>query len=402
MKIRLGNLSNQKFLFLLGITIIYIALVAWLHLLRGPYSGDEDHFWKASLTFSHRLLPSIDDLRSYGELSTPLPFIIFGGLEYLFHQGIFAGRLLNLTLSLIIVFIIGWPSQNRNGRAILCLIGLFICPSYLSYSGRLYTEQIACFLLLIGFVSYCNNRHLLSSFAFILAIASRQFLVVFPLAIATYEFIFAITQVKTPRRFSLIAQWRCLAPLIAALSVFGWIYLFQGLSPNIGLSVDSFPEVQRTLWALTPGASVNCLAAVGLYLVIPEFILFQQPVKLQAVKQQWRKIVIIAICLLLYVLVFPPLLYGFGHLIRIVNLLPNDLLKMTLFYSLALLACIRFCQPDLFSLMVLFNALIMAKAYPWDKYVLPLVIVFWYLKSIDFKKGLKSVYYSTFLNHEVR
>lgn len=391
MKISLGNLSNQKFLFLLGITIIYIALVAWLQLLRGPNHVDEYHFWKASLTFSHRLVPSIDDLRSYGELSTPLPFIIFGGLEYLFRQGIFAGRLLNLSLSLIIAFLIGWPSQNRHGRAILCLIGLFICPSYLFYSGRLYTEPIACFLLLIGFVSYCNNRHLLGSFAFILAIASRQSLVVFPLAIATYEFIFTITQVKTLQRFSLIAQWRWLAPLIAALSVFGWIYLFQGLSPNINVDVKYIPAVQKTTWALTPGASVNFLAAVGTYIVIPEFILFQQSFQLQTVKQQWRKMVIIAIGLLLYVLVFPPMLNSIGFLSKIVNLLPDDLLKMTLFYSLALFACIRFCQPDLFSLIVLFNVLIMAKAYPWDKYVLPLVIVFWYLKSINFKKSLKSV-----------
>jgi hypothetical protein len=28
----------------------------------------------------------------------------------------------------------------------------------------------------------------------------------------------------------------------------------------------------------------------------------------------------------------------------------------------------------------------MIKAYPWDRYVLPLVVVFWYLKSIKFQE----------------
>ncbi|MGB3640444.1 MAG: hypothetical protein WBA39_23150, partial [Rivularia sp. (in: cyanobacteria)] len=91
MKIQLNH-REQKFLFLVGITAIYSALVVWLDFLQAPPIWDEGHFWETSLTFSDKLIPSIDDLRNYGELSTPLPFIIFGALEYLFHQGIFAGR----------------------------------------------------------------------------------------------------------------------------------------------------------------------------------------------------------------------------------------------------------------------------------------------------------------------
>jgi len=38
----------------------------------------------------------------------------------------------------------------------------------------------------------------------------------------------------------------------------------------------------------------------------------------------------------------------------------------------------------LFFWLFLFNALIMIKAWPWDRYVLPLAIVFWYMKSINY------------------
>ncbi len=155
-------------------------------------------------------------------------------------------------------------------------------------------------------------------------------------------------------------------------------------------TIDNYaPEVQKTTWALTPGGAINFLAFVGLYIVIPEFILFQPRARLHILKQQRRKITLIAAGLLLCFLVFPPLLTGLGTVIKIANLLPHDILKMALFYSLSLLACVRFSQPKLISLIVLFNSLIMMKAYPWDKYVLPLVVVFWYLKSVGFKEQFR-------------
>ena len=389
------NRSQQKFLFILGITAIYITLVFWLNFLQGPYWHDEKPFWETSLTFSNSLFPTIEDLRDYSELNTPLPFIIFGALEYLFGQGIFAGRLLNLILSLSIVFIIGYPNQDKRGRAILCLIGLFICPYYLWLSGRLYTEMIACFWVIIGFVSYIRNRHTISCIAFILAIASRQYTLAFPAAIATYEFILAILRIRNIpkiniRKIKIAEQWRWIAPLIAALSIFGWFYLFQGLAPQTAIEVRDTPEVQQTTWALTPGGAINFLSFVGTYIVIPELILFRNSSILQILNQQRRKIIIIAAVLLLYCLVFPPLLFGSGNISKLVNWLPNDILKMVFLYSLSLLSCIRFSQPNLISLIVFFNTLIMIKAYPWDRYVLPLVVVFWYLKSVGFLDNLGS------------
>lgn len=380
MKIQLNH-RQQKFLFLIGITAIYSALVVWLDFLQAPPIWDENHFWETSLTFSDKLIPSIDDLRNYGQLSTPLPFIIFGSLEYLFHQGIFAGRLFSLILSLSIVFIIGWPTRNKGGRAILSLIGLLWCPYFLWYGVLLYTDIIACFFVLIGFVSYIRNRHLISSIAFILAIASRQYMLAFPMAIATYELIIAIKNIKSVGKINLVQHWRWIAPLIAALSIFGWIYLFGGLAPKIGLEVSRTPSVQKTTWAFTFGGAINFLSFVGFYIVIPEFILFRPRVILKILKQR-RRIILIAVGLLLCFSVFPPLLKGMGTVMKIAKFLPYDILKLALFYSLSLLTCLRFSQLNLMSLIVIFNSLIMIKAYPWDKYVLPIVVVFWYLKSL--------------------
>ncbi|MEO0533198.1 MAG: hypothetical protein AAF215_04955 [Cyanobacteria bacterium P01_A01_bin.123] len=388
MKIPSLNRDQQKFLFVLSIAVIYITLVAWLNFLQGPTWWDEKHFWETSLTFSDRLVPSINDLRDYGELNTPLPFIIFGALEYFFHQGIFAGRLLNLILSLSMVFIIGWPARGKGGRAILCLIGLFLCPYYLWLSGRLYTEMITSFWVMMGFVAYVRNRHFLSCVAFILAIASRQYMLAFPVAIMAYELMVAILKIIRRRGIILVEPWRWLAPLIASASILGWFYLFGGLAPATGITVRDTPELQETIWAVTPGGIINFLSFVGVYIVIPEFILFQPQNRLQALKPKWRKVICIAVILLLFLLVFPPLFGGSGNINKLARLLPYDILKLIFYYCLSLLACIRFSQPDLISTVVLFNSLVMMKAHSWDRYILPLVIVFWYLKSTGLAEEL--------------
>ncbi len=385
MRIQLDRFQ-QKRLFLLIVTAIYIALVIWLDFLQAPAVWDEKQFWESSLAFSDRLIPTIDDLRNYGELSTPLPFILFGALEHLFHQGLFAGRLLNLLLSLTIISIIGWPTPDKRGRAFFCFVGLSLCPYYYWYGVLMYTDIIACLFGLIGVMSYIRDRHLLSCAAFILAIASRQYMVAFPAAISTYEFTLAIALFIRSRQFRLIEQWRWLAPLIATLSLLGWFYLFQGLAPETAVDIRNVPDVQKTTWAFTPGYAINFLAFIGFYIVIPEFLLFKPSSVLHSLKRQRRKIALIALALLLCLVISPPALIGLGTVLKIANLLPYDPLKLALFYGLAMLACIRFSQLNLMSLFVFFNSLIMMKAYPWDKYILPLVIIFWYLKSVGLEE----------------
>lgn len=381
--------SRQRLIFVFGILAIYTAIFVGFNYLQGPYWWDEKQFWQTSLTFSERLIPTLDQLRNYSELNTPLPFIIYGMLEHLFQGGIFVGRLLNFGLSIAIAFIIGWPSKNRGIRAILCLIGLFLCPYYLWLSSKLYTDIIAAFFSLAGFWFYVRNRHIASGLAFILGIASRQYMLAFPVAIAAHEISQSLLNRQKVSAKQLLS-W--IVPLGAALSIVGWFYLFQGLAPSAAFDARPAPEVQRALWDLNINTGLYFLSFVGLYFVIPEFILFGRSSQFVLSKENRRKYIIIAAILLLAFIIFPPTLKASGNLVKIANLLPAYGLKVGLFYLLALMACIRFSQLDLAFWILLFNCLIMTKAYPWDRYVLPLMIVFWYLKSIGYlhKSGAES------------
>lgn len=404
--------TKQKFIFLLGITAIYAALLAWLNFLQGPFWADESAFWSTSLTFSDRLIPTIESLRDYNELNTPLPFIIFGILEYLFGQGIWVGRLFNLILSIGIVFIIGWPGRRGYKCRMLCAVGLLLCPYYLLLSGRLYTEMIACTFGILGFASYVRNRHLLSSVAFILAIASRQYMLAFPVAIAAYEIVASFTaalypkqcdppqtltaqrdaQQKVQRKFRWRFQWRLMAPALAALSILGWFLLFNGLAPQTAIAIRNTPAVQKTIWAVEPGVAVNFLAIIGAYIVIPEFFLFQPLMKLKSIKLNWRRIALTALGCFLLFLIFPPVPSVLGPLSKLSSILPTAGLKIGMLYVLALLTCIRFYKPNLMTFIIFFNSLMMIKAFPWDKYVLSVAVIFWYLKSIDFEEKYLSLF----------
>jgi hypothetical protein len=108
MKIKLNSFHYKLFI----IIAVYTTLLIWREFLKGAYLWDESHYWETSLIFSKSLIPSLNELKNYEELNTPLPFIIFGILQYLFRQGIFLGRLLTLILSLIIALIIGRERNN--------------------------------------------------------------------------------------------------------------------------------------------------------------------------------------------------------------------------------------------------------------------------------------------------
>ena len=382
MNIRLNH-SQQKFLFLLLITAVYTALIIRFDFLQGIKIKDEGHFWETSLRFSDSLIPSLDDLKDYRELSTPLTFIMFGAVEHFFHLGVFGGRLLNLILSVVMVLIIGWPSREKGVTAILSLLGLFACPYYLLTSPVLFTDIIACFWVLLGFVAYVHNRHLPSSISFILAIASRQYMLAFPVAIALYELIIALPTLKNREKIKFSEQWRWIAPSIAALSILIWIYLFQGLAPATGIE-NLAPTIQKTTWFLKPNRAIYFLAFTSIFIVIPEFILFRP--KIDLANLQWRKYALIAIGWLLYCIAFPPPTTSDGMFSIVVNFLHYEVLKIALFYVLSLLALVRFSQPNLMLLCLLFNCLIMMKAHYWSKYVLPLAIVFWYLKSLKLEQ----------------
>ncbi len=380
------KIYNQKnklsIFFIIALFTLYLGVFLFLNKLQFPPIWDEKSFWRTSLLFSKSLIPDISQLKNYAELSTPLPFIIFGILEYLFHGGLFAGRLLNLLLSFTIICIIGFSNRKYIRYRLLAAFGLLLCPYYLMYSGLLYTDIIAIFFVVLGFWFYTSSHHILSSLAFILAIASRQYMLAFPVAIAVHELL-------TSRKNGVKLRIQLLAPVIALSSIFVWIWLFGGLAPQAGLEKNVTPVIQQIAWSFSINGSLYFLSWLGLHFVIVEWLLFSRKLQKQNIFN--RKNFIIAVSLVPLFIIFSSSLQSHGLMNKLTNFLPGDLLKVAVFYGLALLSCVRFSRINLAFWLVVMNCGIMLKAYPWEKYVLPLVVVLWYLKSLNLlDKKLKS------------
>jgi hypothetical protein len=366
--------SKPRSCFVVLLAALYGGLLIYLEGLQFSPTWDEPHFWETSLQFSHRLIPTIDQLQNYGALNTPLPFVVFGVLEYLFQGGIFVGRLLNFVLSFTIVWLIGTSNPKQKTTALLAAIGLLLFPYFLLLSGFLYTDIMAAFFVFLGCWFYGRNQHGWSAVMFALSIAARQYMLAFPVAIAIYEFLLTLRQdgVKLRR------DW--VAPLLASATIGGWIILFDGLTPASAISSDTIavPSVQQEMWLVDLSASLYFLACLGVYFVIPEWIFFCRKIAPRRLLRE--KNYVLAFVLLLLFIIFPPF-EAHGLLIKIARFVPVFVFKLTVLYVPALLAVVRFARFDLGFWLVLINAGLMIKAHPWDKYLLPLLVVLWYFRS---------------------
>jgi hypothetical protein len=366
------NQLKNSYLFIFVVTLVYsVVFVASEH-LQGALWDDEIGFWDTSLEFSHQLLPSLSQIQDYNQFNTPLPFIVFGILEYLFRLGPFAARLLSFFSSLGIAFLIGWPTDKSSIRSIFSLLGLFLFPFFLLLSGRLYTDIIAAFLGLIGTVLYLQNRHFVSGISFALAIACRQFMLAFPAAIATHELVRSIYCRKWPSLSFFV-------PAGAALTILIWVAFFGDLAPATAIANRSVPENQQSLFALSVNNGLYSLSTLGWAYVIPEFLLLNRQFKFS--KAALIKLILIAVVMIPLFLSFPPLQTSLSVFTRVTDKLPYEWLSLSLFMILGILTCWRFSRIDLAFWMILFNSGIMMKAVAWDKYALPIIVIFWYFQA---------------------
>jgi hypothetical protein len=372
------QLVTFRWVTIIVLVAIYLALVAQCHGLRFDLRDDELHFWPTSLSFSKAWWPSLDLLRNYQELNTPLPFAIFGFLERLLGGGVAVGRWANCLLSLGLLLLLCWQANNRWSlwRAVT---GILIFPYFLATSILLYTDMIALFWTVLGIWSYQKGRPLLSTLSFALGLASRQYVLAFPVALLLHELWEAqSTQTWHNRRPMLFAQIAALASLLP------WFLLWGGFAPPSEAIRQGLPaeiEIRRVL----PENSLYMLAALGAYFVLPERLMRFRDVFYPRLMSRFVVLGIVVLAILYWT--FPP--YGnlvdvptMGFLDRGLRLYFSDTARMVILFGFAGWAFWRFARCDLAGLLVLCNVLLMLKAkVAWDKYLLLLLVVLWWLDA---------------------
>jgi hypothetical protein len=361
------RITRQRLLLLVG--LVYLALLVYLDFLRFPLEKDELHFWPTALSFSTSWIPSLAQLRSYPELNTPLAFLVFGGLEHLLHGGIMAGRLLNWTLCFGMTALIISASDDARGAA-LATIGLLVFPYYLGVSAHLYPDVIGAALVLLGLIAHLERKPFVSAVSWSLAIATRQYAVAFPLAVAAYEL------------FRRDGQWRWIAPAASAATLGVWIWFFGGPAPMAELALQEI-DANRLLH-LYPSHIVYLLACTGLFYVIPELLLFPE---VRRLRHRGRRLALVAVATVVVSLAFPPLGNDggpptMGLFDRLAAGLLGPVPRTLLYAGLAALAAVRFSEYSLAAFLVAANAGILLVSHTmWEKYALALLVSLWYLRA---------------------
>lgn len=373
-----------------------IALVAYGGLIL--YNGglaferyrDENQFFEAIELFSSNWPPSVELLRSYPEPMTPLAFILWGAADAVVDTGPAGPRAVNLLLSLGILLVVG-GRRDAGIAGLLCAVGLLVFPYYLPLSIHLYTDIPATFFVVLGFWLHARGQPIASALGFAAAIATRQYMVAFPAALAAAELAWRVL----PPRGSL-GRWRdglaapVVAPAVAMLSLGGWILFFGGLAPEAGIA--RWPRHTSSIAAPNPGYGLYFLSCVGAYFVLVETVLFRRSDFLRSLRS--RQSLVAAGGIGVAFVVFSPLADGvaLGAMNRgLVQLLPPEHLgaasvwiRMLLYAVLAWLTCIRFARFDLPAWLLLANFLMMTVSFEgWEKYALPVIASLWLLRSID-------------------
>jgi hypothetical protein len=366
---------TQRIWFFAAVAVVFLALLAGFDFLRFPIRADELHFWPASVALFQNGPPTLGQLQTYNELSTPLPFLIFGGLEYAFHGGIVVGRAINAASSFAILVIIG-ALGNFSSRALLCAAGLILFPYFVLVGTHLYTDPIAVLCVVGGVALYLRGRLWTSAVCFIIGIACRQYVVAFPLALLARG---VLLQARL-KQIGLRSE--AIAPAIAILSLAGWYVFFGGFAPQTALHAQNIAAGH-----LYPEHGLYFLTCIGFYFVVVECILFRSITPLLA---PGRGAIAIAAAVTLLFLFFPPIeninppVPTMGYLdIAVRSVLPAPA-RVVLFWALAVVAVLRLRPLSIGGLMLYANAVLLACAHvAWDKYALPMLATLWLLKSAD-------------------
>jgi hypothetical protein len=365
-----------------GVVVVCAATFAFSGGLHLEPEKDEIHFLRSSEGFRGAF--SVEALRDYRELVTPLALVIWGELDHLTGDGLYYGRLLNLALTFAMVCLVAFCAPEHWPRGALAALGLLLYPYTLPLGVHLYTDTLAVLAVVAGTVALARSRWLLAWFAFSCAIATRQYAVQIPAALAAAA---ALDWLRGER-----GRWKAVAACVAACAtLLGWIAFFGGLANEAGIEdwVGFYPSPMMHEREFILHHGLYALAGLGVFFVVVEALLFRR----NPVSRELRTArgVLIALALAGLFWLDPPVLtmnHPGGPIGRtMVVYLPApdyDWARVAIYYVLALLAVGRFAgRLDAgFWLVSSIFVIAMKQQLPWEKYLFPTLAVLWTLVSL--------------------
>jgi 4-amino-4-deoxy-L-arabinose transferase-like glycosyltransferase len=194
--------------------------------LQRPFWGDEAHFVKTIRYFGNNL--TLEKLKHYNEMSTPLPFILYAAWGRLFGFKLETLRILSVVIAFITSLSIHYLffSVFQNAKtALLLTLCVILQPYMLGFSIFVFTDMLAILFLVLACIAVKRENPLLLAVSAALGLLCRQYLAFLPLAAGLY-YLWDYVQTRQTRALQMLA-----AAILALLPTGLLFLLWQGTSP---------------------------------------------------------------------------------------------------------------------------------------------------------------------------
>jgi len=180
------NPYQKSLLQLLVFLLVFAGAVIVIGINR-PYWGDEAHFVETVRYFGNEI--SLNTLKSYNEMSTPLPFVLYALWGKYFDFEIQTLRILSVIIALFtfVSFHYLLFSIFRESKISLTITVFFILNPYMvGLSIFVFTDMLAILFLIICCLAVKNKSPVLFAIASALGLLTRQYFAFLTVAAGLY------------------------------------------------------------------------------------------------------------------------------------------------------------------------------------------------------------------------
>lgn len=216
------TLQNNPYYTVAAYALLYCIALAWIFGFAHKPWTDEEHFYFTILEFIQH--PDLNTLKHYEEMSTPLPFILYGVWGWLFDSDLATLRIFSLLIAfatLLSAYHLFRKAGLHPLASFACILILSMNPYFIGVSFFVYTDMLCELFMIWAFISLIKRNIFLSCICLLLAILCRQYMVFFIPVIAAGIFV----QENCMLKISLIKKQ---LPLLIPLLGFGMLFLFWG------------------------------------------------------------------------------------------------------------------------------------------------------------------------------
>ncbi len=220
------NSYNKSAIFLVVSLLLFEGAVFYACADR-PYWGDEAHFVETVNKFGESL--SLDVIKHYEEMSTPLPFILYSAWGRIFSFDIQILRLFSVLIAFTTYLLFHkllFSLFNNAKIALLSTAFIVLHPYMVGLSVFVFTEMLAILFIVISCISIREQKPIILSIALACGLLCRQYLIFFTLAAGLHYLVKYYGNRDKGTREMLLS---CVVSLIP-LAILG--VLWKGLSPD--------------------------------------------------------------------------------------------------------------------------------------------------------------------------